>query len=59
MSRFSSLDGRKRTHLPEEYWPCHELCFKVHNVMTQLLVSGERARAFYVSFDLPDETARI
>ncbi len=26
--------------------------------MTQLLVSGERARAFYVSFDLPDEAAK-
>jgi hypothetical protein len=26
--------------------------------MTQLLVSGQRARAFYVSFDLPDEAAK-
>jgi hypothetical protein len=58
MSRFPSLDGRKGTHLPKEYWPSHELCFRVHDVMTQLLVSGERARAFYVSFDLPDEAAK-
>ena len=27
-------------------------------MMTQLLVSGEKARAFYASFDLPDEVAR-
>jgi hypothetical protein len=58
MSRFSSLDRRKGTHLPEEYWPSHELCFKVHDVMTQLLAPGERARAFYVSVDLPDEAAK-
>jgi hypothetical protein len=58
MSRFQSLDGRKGTHLPKEYWPSHELCFRVHDVMTQLLVSGQRARAFYVSFDLPDEAAK-
>ncbi|MHB8267492.1 hypothetical protein [Bradyrhizobium sp.] len=58
MSRFSSLDGRKGTHLPEEYWAAHDLCFTVHDIMTQLLVSGQRARAFFVSFDLPDETAK-
>jgi hypothetical protein len=58
MSRFSSLDDRKGTHLPEKYWPSHELCFRVHDVMTQLLVSGQRARAFYVSFDLPDEATK-
>jgi hypothetical protein len=58
MRRYPSLVGRKGTHLPDEYWPSHELCFKVHDVMTQLLVSGQKARAFYVSFDLPDEVAR-
>jgi hypothetical protein len=58
MSRFSSLDGRKGTHLPEEYWAGHDLCFTVHDIMTQLLVSGQRARAFFVSFDLPDEAAK-
>jgi hypothetical protein len=58
MSRFSSLDGRKGTHLPKEFWPSHELCFMVHDVMTQLLVSGLRARAFHVSFDLPDDAAK-
>ena len=58
MSRFTSLDGRKGTHLPEQYWPGHELSFKVHDVMTQLLASGLRAQAFHVPFDLPDEAAR-
>ena len=55
MSQFSSLDGRKGTHLPKQYWPGHQLCFTIHDVMTQLLVSGEKARAFHVSFDLADE----
>ena len=59
MSRFPSLDRRKSTFVPEDYWPGHELCFRVHDVMTQLLASGERAQAFYVSFDLSDEATKL
>lgn len=55
MSRFSSLTSRTGTFLPEEFWPSHQLCFTIHDVMTQLLVSGERAKAFFVRFDLSDK----
>ncbi len=55
MSRYSSLDGRIRTLLPDKYWPGHELCFTVHDIMTQLLGSGQQASAFQVEFELHDE----
>lgn len=54
ITHYSSIDGRVNTHLPEKYWPAHELCFMVHDIMTNLLVSGRRARAFYVEFELRD-----
>jgi hypothetical protein len=55
MSRYSSIDRRVNTHLPKKYWPGHELCFTVHDIMTNLLVSGQRARVFFVEFELRDE----
>jgi len=55
MSRYSSLDHRTNTHLPESYWAGHQLCFIVHDIMTQLLVSGRRASAFHVEFARRDE----
>jgi hypothetical protein len=46
MRKFSSLAGKTNTHLPAEYWPAHELCVVVHDVMAQLLVSGQKASVF-------------
>jgi hypothetical protein len=54
-SQYSSLKGRPNTQLPESYWLGHELCFAVHDIMLQLLVSGRRARVFKVEFELPTE----
>ena len=34
------------------------MCFAVHNIMTQLLVSGRRAGAFQVEFELHDDADR-
>lgn len=36
----------------------HQLCFIVHDVMTQLLVSGEKASAFSMTFNFRDEEDR-
>lgn len=58
MSRYSSFKGRANTHLPDNYWLAHELCFAVHDIMVQLLVSGRRACAFSVEFELRDEADR-
>jgi hypothetical protein len=58
MLQFSSLTDRVKTHLPESYWTAHELCFAVHDVMTQLLVSGEKASAFSMSFEFRDKADR-
>jgi hypothetical protein len=55
----SSLHGRQNTHLPDEYKIAHELCFKVHDVMAQLLLSGRRASAFYIRFKFKDEADKL
>jgi hypothetical protein len=58
MLQFSSFANRVNTHLPESYWTAHQLCFIVHDVMTQLLVSGEKASAFSMTFKFRDEEDR-
>jgi hypothetical protein len=50
--RFPSIESRSGTFLPEVYWPGHELCFCLHDVMARMLASGELAHAFHVKFDL-------
>lgn len=52
MRRFPSIETRKGTFLPEVYWPGHELCFFLHDIMAHMLASGERAGAFHVKFEL-------
>ena len=58
MRQFSSLTNRANTHLPSNHWTAHQLCFTVHDVMTQLLVSGKAASAFNMTFAFRDETDR-
>lgn len=58
VSHYSSLKGRTKTHLPSDYWAGHELCFIAHDIMVQLLVSGQRARAFQTEFELHSEAER-
>jgi hypothetical protein len=59
MLRYTSLECRTGTHLPENHWAAHELCFKIHDVMTQLLVSGESASAFRSTVTFHDEADRL
>jgi hypothetical protein len=58
MRQFSALKDRVNTHLPSNYWQAHQLCFTLHDVMTQLLVSGETASAFKINFEFRDEADR-
>jgi hypothetical protein len=59
MRRYSSLTRRTNTHLPAAFRAAHQLCFIVHDVMTHLLVSGERASAFTTAFEFRDEADRL
>jgi hypothetical protein len=53
-----SIKNRVNTHLPSSHWTAHQLCFTVHDVMTQLLASGENASAFNMTFEFRDEADR-
>lgn len=55
---YSTLAGRTNTRLPANYWIAHELCFKVHDVMTALLVSGQKQSAFFVELGFRDQADR-
>jgi len=57
--RYSALANRVNTHLPEQHWPAHQLSFVVHDVMTQLLVSGRRASVFKITIPFRDEMDRL
>jgi hypothetical protein len=52
---YSSLKGRKNTHLPDQHHLAHDLCSVLHDVMTQLLVSGHKASAFTVTVAFRDD----
>jgi hypothetical protein len=53
--RFPSIESRTGTILPGEFWAGHELCFCIHDAMTQMLVSGQNAGAFHVSYELTEQ----
>ena len=55
MLQFSSFMDRRNTHLPESYWTAHQLCFIIHDVMTQALVSGEKCSVFRTTFKFRDD----
>lgn len=49
--------GDQEGLLPKEFFPAHDLCFLVHDVMAEFLVSGERNKIFTGRIDLSDEDA--
>jgi hypothetical protein len=44
--------------IPEKYQNAHNLCFILHDIMTQIIVSGEKANAFAVKVNLSEEEKR-
>ena len=59
MIMYYSLIGRENTRLPEEHKTAHELCFKVHDILAQLLLSGHRSKAFHLQFKFNKEADRL
>jgi hypothetical protein len=41
--------------LPEKYKSAHQLCFILHDTMTQIIVSGEKSKAFITKVKLSEE----
>lgn len=41
--------------LPEKYQSAHDLCFILHDIMTQIIVSGEKSEAFITEIKLSEE----
>ena len=56
--RYSSLKKRTNTHLPDQHNLAHELCFVLHDMMTQLIISGRKASAFTVTVTFRDDADR-
>jgi len=59
MPKYSSLTGKANTRLPESYQASHQLCFTVHDIMVQLLVSGQQASVFNIGIKFRDEADRL
>lgn len=43
------------TAIPENFQNAHDLCFILHDIMTEIIVSGEKANAFTTNLNLSKE----
>jgi hypothetical protein len=57
--KYSSLKSRENTFLSEKHKAAYELCFILHDIMLQLLASGEKASVFNITIPLKDDADRI
>ena len=48
---------KKRSLLPKGYKIAHDLCFTIHDILLEYLISGEASGAFITKFELPDADA--
>lgn len=55
----STLRKNKRGPLPRSYDTAHDLCFVMHDILVQLLKSGEEGNFFRTSVTFKDEADRI
>ena len=55
--RFPTLANRKGTFLPGQHWAGHELCFFIHDIIREMVASGERSGVFTYKFDIEAEEA--
>lgn len=46
----------KNGFLPKDFFVAHDLCFAVHDIMTQFLVSGEQSRVFTAKLQFSDKS---
>lgn len=54
----SGKDRLNTGFLPSEHEIAHELCFVIHDILAQLLVSGEKQGAFLTSIQFKDDADR-
>lgn len=54
----SGNDHQSAGFLPSEYEVAHELCFVIHDVLTQFLVSGEKHGVFFTSIQFKNDSDR-
>lgn len=47
----------KRTVLPKNFNIAHDLCFAVHDILLQFLISGQQSGVFIAKFELSDSEA--
>jgi hypothetical protein len=55
MRRIKGLKPEPSSWLPEEFWDGHRLCFRLHDLMVNTLVYGERAGVFTTRLELEGE----
>jgi hypothetical protein len=48
----------RRNFLPNNYKIAHDLCFAVHDVLVQFLISGQQSGVFIAEVDLNDSEAK-
>ncbi|MGI4747185.1 MAG: hypothetical protein ACRYFY_14265 [Janthinobacterium lividum] len=56
--RLTFLEGRTNTRFPDLYGTAHQLCFFLHDSMTNLLITGRESKAFYTTFKFQDEAEK-
>ena len=56
---FSSINARNGTHLPEDFWLSHSFCFLMHDILAQMLVSGESQRVFTTDIEFRNDEERL
>ena len=50
---------KKRSLLPKGYKIAHDLCFAIHDILLEYLISGEASGALITKFDLSDADAEV
>lgn len=45
--------------IPEKCQNAHNLCFMLHDIMTQIIVSGEKENAFTIKIKLSEDEKKI
>lgn len=54
----SASKNKKGRFLPQEFDAAHQLCFVIHDVMVQMIVSGEEGNVFNATIDFKDTEKR-
>lgn len=58
VEELAMMNAAGKTFLPEFLMPAHNLCFLSHDILLQLLRSGEKQRVFDAEFEFRDESER-